>query len=588
MDEEDNKKIPLKEYWTLLGLYMRPQAAWVALLAALLFGGIGMQLLSPQIMRRFIDSAADESIPLAVVMTTALLFVGAALGQQVLNVLSTYLGERVGWAATNTLREDLALHCLELDMAFHNERTPGELIERIDGDIANLASFFSEFVVRIVGNVLLLVGILGAFLIEDWRLALGMSAYAVLTVFGLASMRNMAVPYWKEARQAAADLFGFLEERLAGTVDIRANGATNYALQRLYHFTGQRLGKELKASMVNIRLRYMNTGLHMIGQIAAIVASYLLYREGNITIGTVALILYYTDNLYRPLESLTFQMEELQRAGASVGRIGEILHEESSIKTPEPQALPTGPLSVEFESIDFAYHEDEKVLHQLSFRLEPGKILGLLGRTGSGKTTMARLLFRLYEPQAGRLLLGGIDLRHAAPADLRTRVGMVTQNVQLFRGSVRDNLAFFAHRDNDQHIEQVLFEMGLESWYKRLPNRLDTVLESDGGGLSAGEAQLLTFARVFLRDPQLVLLDEATSRLDPATESAIERAIDKLLENRTAIIIAHRLSTVQRADDILVLEEGRVREHGPRTALAADANSHFSHLLKTGLMEVLQ
>jgi ATP-binding cassette subfamily B protein len=211
----------------------------------------------------------------------------------------------------------------------------------------------------------------------------------------------------------------------------------------------------------------------------------------------------------------------------------------------------------------------------------------MLGRTGSGKTTLTRLLFRLYDPNAGALRLGDVDIRDVSLQNLRGRVGMVTQDVQLFQASVRDNLTLFSPRIPDQAILSVLREIGLWDWFQSLPDGLDTQLGAGGSGLSAGQAQLLAFTRVFLKDPGLVILDEASSRLDPATERLLERAIDRLFQNRTGIVIAHRLGTVQRADNILILDNGRIAEYGPRAALAADPESRFAHLLRAGLEEVL-
>ncbi|MMZ63433.1 putative ABC transporter ATP-binding protein [compost metagenome] len=211
----------------------------------------------------------------------------------------------------------------------------------------------------------------------------------------------------------------------------------------------------------------------------------------------------------------------------------------------------------------------------------------MLGRTGSGKSTLARLLLRFYDPQEGAIELSGVDIRRCKLHELRGGVAMVTQNIEIMEGTVRDNLSLFDERIQDEDILAVLKTIGLEEWFRSLPDGLDTVLSSGGGSLSAGEAQLLAFARVFLSDPGLVILDEASSRLDPLTEHRIEAAISRLLEERTCIMIAHRLATVQRADEIVILERGRIIEHGPRERLAADPDSRFSRMLAVGLEEVL-
>jgi len=285
-------------------------------------------------------------------------------------------------------------------------------------------------------------------------------------------------------------------------------------------------------------------------------------------------------------------MEDLQKAGAGIARVEDLLALSSRLESDGDSPLHVGPLAVEFDAVTFAYQDGDEavgevVLDGVSFTVAPGRVVGVLGRTGSGKSTLARLLTRLYDPIEGRVLIGGVSARATDTEDLRRRVGMVTQDVQLFRASVRDNLTFFDPDSSDDAIMEVLFDLGLADWVYSLPDGLDTKLESGSGGLSAGEAQLLAFTRIFLKDPGLVILDEASSRLDPLTEQLIERAVDKLLANRTGIIIAHRLATVTRADDILILDDGRVVEFGERSTLAADPTSRFSRFLRVGLEEVL-
>ncbi|MBQ37892.1 MAG: helicase [Gemmatimonadaceae bacterium] len=580
-------RIPLGRYWALLARYLRPRLGWVGALAVLLFCAVGLQLVSPQIMRRFIDGAGDTSVPLEELLVIALVFVGVALARQILDLSSTYAGRRLAWQATNELREDLTLHCLCLDMSFHNEHTPGQMIERIDGDVAGLASFLSRFVLLAIGNLTMLTGTLIVFTVEDWRLGVIMAVYAALTLLALSRQQQVALPYWLSARAAAADLFGFLAERLSGTVDIRALGAVPHVMRRLYHFTGQRLAREQKASLVNMRFGLILMGSYAIGQVLVVAAGYYLFGEAGVTLGTVAMLVYYLDLLHRPLTQLTQQMEEFEQAGASLGRVTELLQERSVIRTADPTSLPGGSLTLQLSGVCFAYGEDP-VLEDLSFDVQAGRVLGLLGRTGSGKTTITRLLSRLYDPQQGFVRLGGVELTRLEPEALRSRISVVSQNAQLLSGTVRDSLTLFDPTHPDSTIMDVIRDVGMGAWFDGLPAGLDTRLEGDGGGLSAGQAQLLTLARAFLADPGLVILDEASSRLDPATEARIEHAVDRLLRGLTGIVIAHRLTTVQRVDDILILEDGRVEEWGSRAALASDPSSRFAGLLKTGLEGVLK
>jgi ATP-binding cassette subfamily B protein len=579
-------KLPFQDYWDLLAKHIRSQKGRFTLLGALLLSGIGLQVVNPQIMRYFIDTA-QQGVVTNKLTEAAVIFIVVALVQQVVGVGAAYVGENVAWTATNALRAELAQHCLRLDMSFHNDISPGELIERVDGDVSELSNFFSQLVIRVVGNLLLIAGVLFALFLEDWRLGAGFTVFVGITLAVLNHVRAVAIPHQKAVREASADLFGYLEERLAGTEDIRSSGAVDFVLLGLYKLMHKLMKHYRKAMMMILLVISSTVGMYAIGSGGAFLSSYYLFNGKAITIGTAYLIVHYISFLRRPIRELTQQVENMQNIGAATERLIDLRAIESKLVDGPGAYIPAGALSLDFKQVSFGYAEGERVLDSLSFKLEPGEALGLLGRTGSGKTTLARLVFRLYDLTDGEINLGNVNIQKAKLRELRQRVAIVTQDVQLFQATVRDNLTFFDRSIPDNDILRVIDELELSEWFNALPRGLDTKLETSGRSLSAGEGQLLAFTRVFLRNPGLVILDEASSRLDPATEQLIERAVDKLLKNRTAIIIAHRLGTVERADDILILESGSLVEYGKRLELVKDPSSRFYNLLQAGMEEVL-
>ena len=578
--------VPFKSYWNLLSEHIRPQKGRFILLATLLFGSIGLRVFAPQIMRKFIDSAlAGEA--LQTLTWTAITFIGVALIQQTIAVSVTYLGENVAWTATNDLRAELAEHALHLDMKFHNNHTPGELIERIDGDVTELATFFSQFALNLIANGLLLVGILIALFIEDWRAGLAFTIFSLLTITILGRLKDIAIPHQKARREAEAQLYGFIEEQLAGTEDIRSSGAVDFSIRELFRHQSAILGHNRKSHFKRWIIENAMGFALTVGNLLAITSGYWLFSAGLITVGTVYLFVHYINLLEEPFWAMTHEIESFQTIGACVERLTEFRNFKAEVVSGNGVEIPARSLSLSFDDVSFSYNGTDSVLSDLSFDLKPGSILGLLGRTGSGKTTLGRLIFRLYDVGSGSIKVNGSDLREAHLDVLRRNIAIVTQDVQLFRASIRDNLTFFDRSLSDEKIITTLEELELGDWLRNQPKGLDTELDTGSRSLSAGEAQLLAFTRVFLRNPGLVILDEASSRLDPATEQRLERAIDKLLKNRTAIIIAHRLDTIHRADQVLILDKGKISEYGDRTQLVADPNSRFYQLLQTGLEEVL-
>ena len=613
--------IPLGEYWRLLKRYLIPQRAAAVWMAVLLLASIGLQLVGPQAARAFIDAAQTGGSEQTLIQV-ALLFLTASLVHQITQVLAAYWSEKVAWTATNALRDDMLVHLVRLDLGFHKAHTPGELIERVDGDISTLAGFFSSFVVQLVGSALLLVGVLITIWMVSWQLGLVFVTFAALTLVLLGWVRRFATPYWQESRERSAALYGYLGELLTATEDIRSCGAVPYALRRFYEQLRHQVAIGWQAGFWGQSVWTAVIAAFAIGDVLAYGLGGTLYQTGTISLGMVYMIVAYVTMLARPIDAIRTQLQSLQQADASIVRVRGLLSTRSAL-TDGTETLPPGALSIAFDHVSFAYNDNNHdphemqdtiqlypepvegpifhpttahterrappnrlVLDDLSFSLAPGRTLGLLGRTGSGKTTIARLLFRLYDAQEGAVRLGHIDVRQARLDALRARVGFVTQDVQLFEASLRDNLTFFNPGIPDERLYAVLHELGLNHWLQTLPGGLDSPVS--GATLSAGEAQLIALARVFLQDPGLIILDEASSRLDPITGMLLEGALDRLLEGRTAVIIAHRLATIERADDILILEDGQVVEYGMREQLASDPHSQFSTLGRTRLKEVLE
>lgn len=598
-------KISFQQYRDLFRTYLTPYKGQVLILGLLIFGNLGLQLLIPQIMRSFIDSVIGGAA-LTFLARLGVLFMAAALVQQVIAIISAYYTQNIGWRVTNALREDLTRHALYLDMGFHKAHPPGEMISRIDSDITTLNDFFSQFLLKLLANFILVIAILVVLYLEDWRIGLVLTGFALTALIVLTRFRNIAVPHWEAERKAEADFFSFLEERLGGTVDIRANGGRAYTLRQFFARIQVMYQRSIKAGfMVNYMLNTMFL-IFALGTAISLGVGGSLYLNGAITIGTVYIVYQYNRMLEYPLEDISRQLSNVQKSLASIKRIYELFSLPTEI-TPLPGAQVEAllqeysPLALEFEGVSFHYDDgdsaaqpdaQENVLEEITFNLASGDVLGLLGRTGSGKTTLTRLLFRLYDPQSGTIRLASpgqnpVDIQQIPLPILRGRIGMVTQNIELFHATVRDNLTFFDLSIPDERILGVIETLGLGSWFSGLKHGLNTVLESGGSGLSAGEAQLLAFTRIFLRDPGLVVLDEASSRLDPATEHLVERAVARLTADRTALIIAHRLKTLAHADKIMILENGRVVEYGNRLDLAADPGSRFYNLLRTGMDEVL-
>ncbi|WP_346913970.1 ABC transporter ATP-binding protein [Clostridium sp.] len=579
-------KLPLKDYFGLLYKYLKKQKFMVILLFFILIMNLVIQLVNPQILRYYIDAVTQNS-GIENLLIAALLFIGFGIVRQVFKIVSTYISEKVGWTATNALRSDLIKHCINLDMDFHKAHQSGEMLERVDGDINALFSFFSTFVLQLLSNLGLLIGIILLLYREDWRIGLTLTVIAILDMVVMKYIEKKSLKHWEKSRAYNAQLYGFLGEQITSVEDINTCGAKDYTMNSLYKLYRKMLPIEVKATLGHYYMWIANIIVFALGNAAALILSAYFYGNSLITFGTVYLIFYYVELMASPLEEIRSQMQRLQRAEASIKRVKELLQIKSRIEYGSKNLDNKDSIDVSLEKVSFNYEDGEAVLKDININIEKNTVLGVLGHTGSGKTTLARLIVRLYDVCSGSIKFNGENLKSMTKESLMENISYVTQEVQIFHATVRENLTLFNPNIKDDTILKVIEDIGLTPWLNNLPEGLNTILDNGGSGLSSGEAQLLAFVRVFLKNPNLVILDEATSKLDPITEGLIDRALNKLLEDRTCIIIAHRLGTVKRAHNILILEEGKVSEYGNRKELCKDKSSKFYNLLQKGMEEVL-
>ena len=541
-----------------------------------------LSIYGPQLLRDFIDGVANNAST-KVLAVIAVLYLVVHLGRLAGEGLTTYLGENVAWAATNNIRVDLLVHAITLDMEFFNSHPPGTMLERTDGDANQLAKFFSQFSLRFLRSILLVVGIAIVMAFEDWRVCLVILTFIGAMAILIIKLRTFGVPYNERLREVAGKLYGLVEERLTNMEDIKALGGVTYSLRQMEAYIGQqvRLG----------RLAYSLGGLvwpctlFLTGVGAGFMLAWggYLFLNGQMTIGTVYLMYAYMNLMIWPMEELSHEMEELQKAGGSLVRIDGLRREKTSLRYGTKTEFGDHPVKVSFQNVHFRYqHDSDVVLKNVNFELAPGHTLGIAGRTGSGKTTIGRLLARMYDPDKGQVLLNGQNLQEFDQDALRRKVGVVSQSVQFFSGTLRDNLCLFDRCYTDQQIENALRELNLIPWLEKMPQGLNMAMSSTSLDLSTGEAQRLALARVFLRNPEVVILDEAVASLDPATEVEVEISLQKLLQGRTGVVIAHKMKSLEKVDEVLILEKGEVLEYGARSYLLSQPQSMLNNLIAQG------
>lgn len=561
--------------WRALLALMRPDAKrWVGL-GALITVSSALTLTGPLVIRRIVDraTAGTESGPVA---RLAVLFLLIALTTQLIAVVVSWFATVTAWRTTNTIRLDMSRHVLGLDHEFHRQHTPGELIQRVDGDVTSVSDFLGQVVPRAVGAAMLVAGILVVLLFVDWRIAAGMLVYVGLSAAVVVRGRHRAVGESSDEMGAYAKLYGGIEERLTAAEDLRANGAATHTMYRFVEESAGAMRSSVRRERAFLRMWWAVQGSVAAGSVIALITSSLLVANDVISVGTAFLLFQYVLLMSRPLEDVVDQLETVQKANGAMVRVIDLLAIEATIRDTGTVHPDVGALAIRFDQVSFDYGDGAAVLADIDLTIGAARSIGVVGRTGSGKTTLSRLVLRLVESSSGTVSLNDVPIQHIPLDELRRRVALIPQEVELVTGSVRDNVTMFSDEPTDEAVTNALRLAGLSSL---ADGGIHRQLGAGGTGLSAGEAQLLALARVWLRDPDVIVLDEATARVDPATEARIEQAVAQLMSGRTTLIIAHRLSTLRHVDDILVMEHGRVVEYGERAVLADQPGSRFRHLL---------
>jgi ATP-binding cassette, subfamily B, multidrug efflux pump len=550
--------------------YLRPYRWLAGGAVLLLLVQSGLALIGPRLTERALDVAIPHR-DVGLLSLLAGLYLATLLFELVVEyggaVLTAFVGQRVMY----DLRMEIFGHLQRLSVTYFDRNPVGRLMTRVTSDVETLNELFSSGVVTIFGDVFTLVAIMGMMLVIDVKLALVTFAVIPLVWLTAAIFRRRVRDAFRDIRYRLARLNSFLQERLSGMRVVQLFGREVDSARRFGELNREHLGAHLRSITVYAIF------FPVVEVLTAVAMALLLWYGGlrvldeTLTVGVLAAFIQYTRRFFQPLQDLSEKFNLLQSAMASSERVFGLLDEPLTVREPaSPAALPR-PVrgEVRFEGVWFRYSPDGPwVLRDISFTASPGRTLALVGHTGAGKTTIVNLLLRFYDPERGRITVDGVDIRDLTTADLRSAIGFVQQDLFLFTGDILHNLTLGAPISREA-ARLAAGRVGADRFIERLPSGYEHRLGERGRNLSVGERQLLSFARALALDPRILVLDEATSSVDAEAEAQIQRAIAELMAGRTSLVVAHRLSTILHADEILVLHHGEIRERGTHRELLA-------------------
>jgi ATP-binding cassette subfamily B multidrug efflux pump len=542
--------------------YLKPYRKYVALAITLLLISSAFGLAGPYLVKIAIDNYISTS-DFSGLQQIALIYLLFLFVQFFTEYGQLYIMEWIGQHAMFDLRRQLFAHVQSMHLQFFDKNPSGRLLTRVTTDVNALNELFASGVVEILGNILQLVGVMVAMYYISPRLALATFVIMPLIVIATLVFRKRVREAYRQIRIIIARLNAYTQEHLAGMNEVHAFVQEEKTMNR-YRSINNDLRTENQKSIYYYAVFF--PVVELIGALA--IAMILWYGGGSVvhnvvTIGTLVAFLQYVEMFFRPMRDLAERYNILQAAMAASERIFKVLDTKPEIVAPaQTQPLKDFTGDIEFEHVDFSYDPGNLILHDINFRVKPGEKVALVGATGAGKTSTVGLLCRFYDVNSGRIKLNGMDIDRLDPNDLRSAFGLVSQEIFLFSGSIKDNISLGADDISDEQVLKAAEQVGLLPFINRLERRFEHGVGERGSSISVGQRQLISFARALARNPKVLILDEATSSVDNETEQIIQQALRKMFEGRTSVIVAHRLSTIKEADKILVFHKGRIVEQG--------------------------
>jgi len=567
----------------LLG-YMRPYTALISFSVLFLLAQSILQVMNPLLTRLAVDKyirpearplhtpidAWLPTAPWAGLTRIALLYVAVLMASFVTEFAQTYLMQKTGQLAMFDLRKQLMKHLQGLDLAFYDRNPVGRLVTRVTTDVDVLNDLFASGLVTILGDLM----VLGFIIVIMYRMSplltgILMAAMPIVIVATLIFRRTVQQSY-RRIRVAIAKINAYLQEHITGIVVLQLFNREQRSGREFDRINRDHMDAYKDAITAYGWFYPVVEFVSMLSLAAILTYGGLRIENGRLSLGIVVAFLQYGLRFFRPIQDLSEKYNILQGAMASSERIFKLLDTKATILPPShPKPTPTAIAAIEFDHVWFAYHDEDWVLRDISFTIAPGETIAVVGHTGAGKTTLSALLLRFYDVQKGAIRVGGVDIRQLDPLDLRRQFGVVLQDPFLFTGTIGDNIRLGTERIRDEDVESAAGQVNVLEFIRGLPDGFGHSVRERGSGLSTGQKQLISFARALAHNPRYLILDEATSSVDTDTEFRVRAALVRMVEGRTSIVIAHRLSTIQRADRILVMHKGKLREIGTHQELLA-------------------